>query len=100
MHTAPDIQETTMLKLRSIHIYERSGFSAGNPLGADGTIDFGGDHGEVKIKLNNEQCQRMIAIVADVAVEYANEISTALKAEIIEQHPALPAPERDDLGTL
>ena len=85
-----DDEREEEIYMLAIRVQANSSYSD-DPGDAIGTIQFAGQHGEVNLKLNSEQCRRIIAIVADVAVEYAHEISKALKSELIE---ARPAPEK------
>lgn len=50
-----------------------------------GSIEFEGDDGAVKLKLSNEQCEKMFAIVAEGVIETAKEVAHNLTASCLEQ---------------
>lgn len=50
-----------------------------------GTIEFLGKYGEVKVRVNNEQAGRMLAIVAEEVIAAAKQTASMLTAEVIAQ---------------
>jgi hypothetical protein len=66
------------MKLNSLSVYK----SYDNTVYGSMTVE--GEVGEVRLKLNHEQCQRIIAVVADTLVESAKELSQNLLAQTID----------------
>ena len=50
-----------------------------------GTIEFLGQFGEVKVRVNNEQAGRMLAIVAEEVIAAAKQTANMLTAEVVAQ---------------
>jgi len=66
------------VKLNSLSVYK----SYDNTVYGSMTVE--GEVGEVRLNLNHEQCQRIIAVVADTLVESAKELSQNLLAQTID----------------
>lgn len=50
-----------------------------------GTIEFVGQYGEVKVRVNNDQGARILAIVAEEVVAAAKQTAAMLTSEVIAQ---------------
>ena len=74
--------------LQSIIIYRRTaGFGAGPPKAHDhfdATVQIHGEHGEVKLKLGPDLCERVVSVLADEVVKAARETAQAMTAEALE----------------
>lgn len=61
------------------------------PPGYRGRIKFKNERGTVEIALNDETSRKLLAVVAEQAVESARDIANNLAADVF-THPALEAP--------
>ena len=75
---------------------QREYWVVGKPL--KGSIEYEDPVGEVKITLDEEQCARMLAIVADALVVSTKKIANELTANIINA-PKLPELKQPDPHT-
>jgi hypothetical protein len=51
----------------------------------DGTIEFLNAHGEMKVRINNEQAEKIVAILADNLVKTAQETASLMTAQVLQQ---------------
>lgn len=65
------------MELKSISIYRNYDGTV------QGTISISGEASDVMLKLNDEQSDRIVAVVAETLVETAKELSQALLAQTI-----------------
>lgn len=50
----------------------------------EGKITFDSEHGEVSVRLNNEQMNRILSICADALIEESRHVASAMVAPLIE----------------
>lgn len=76
---------------RNIYSFMRDDGTA--PGGISGTIKIKGVSGTVEVRLTPKHIDRILAVVADVAVDNAREVANMLTREVIEHmQTALPLP--------
>lgn len=51
----------------------------------DGNITFLNNHGEMKVRINNEQAEKIVAILADNLVKTAQETANLMTAQVLQQ---------------
>lgn len=51
----------------------------------DGAITFLNNHGEMKVRINNEQAEKVVAILADNLVKTAQETASLMTAQVLQQ---------------
>lgn len=50
-----------------------------------GSIEFANQHGEMKVRINNEQAEKIVAILAENLVNTAKETAQLMTAQVIQQ---------------
>ncbi len=68
------------MKLKRISLYEQ-GFGEDRCLA--GKIEIEGIHGDVTLRLDEDHCQRVLAVVADMMLEETRNVAECLTSEII-----------------
>ena len=51
----------------------------------EGSIEFTSQHGDIKVRVNNDQAHKIVAIVADELVRAAQETAALMTQQVIEQ---------------
>lgn len=72
----------------TIHIYR--GYGAGSHL--QGTIKFRNARGDISVNLDASKVEKLVAVVADLLVETAQDTAKLMVADVLEQAASLPAP--------
>jgi len=72
---------TTLIK--SINLYmETYGPDKGK---LSGSIEFVNQHGEMKVRINNAQAEKIVAVLAENLVQTAQETATLMTAQVLQQ---------------
>lgn len=50
-----------------------------------GEIEFTNEHGEIKVRVNNEQANKIVALMAENLVSTAQQTAALMTAEVLEQ---------------
>jgi hypothetical protein len=81
------------MKLKQLHVYTNYDKTI------RGTMTVDGETAEIQLKLTEEQCHKVIAVVAGTLVENATELSKGLLAQTIDFHMGkqIAAPAEKDI---
>ena len=84
------------LRITRLHM---TSYSESDPL--NGSIEVAGDHGEIKLRLTEDHCKRILNVVGEALIEDAKEVARALTSELIDHMmpPQLEAPDKPQRGT-
>lgn len=50
-----------------------------------GSIEFVNQHGEMKVRINNAQAEKIVAVLADNLVQTAQETASLMTAQVLQQ---------------
>lgn len=51
----------------------------------EGSIEFLNNHGEMKVRVNNEQAEKIVAVLADNLVKTAQETASLMTSQVLQQ---------------